>query len=81
MVNRKVLGAYFKRIDFFARDIAFRENGGSNFGSVLGSCISLLIALIVALYGFKKFLVLNNYEDTNFNEFIEVNTLSEDEFG
>ena len=58
MINRKALGVYFKRIDFFARDIAFRENGGSNFGSVFGACISLLIALIVALYGFKKFFIM-----------------------
>ena len=81
MVKRKTLAAQFKRIDFFATDITFKENGGNSFGSIFGAFTSLLIALIVASYGFNKFLVMYNHEDTNFNEFIEINSLSEDEFG
>ena len=71
MIVRKTLSARFKQIDFFATDIAFRENSGNSFGSVFGATISLLIALVVASYGFNKFFVMYNYEDTIFNEFIE----------
>ena len=71
MVTTNKLRAQFKRIDLFATDITFRENDGKRFGTVFGACVSLIIALIVAIYAFNKFLVMVNYEDTNFNEFIE----------
>ena len=70
MVNRKTFSAKFKQIDFFATDIAFKENGGNSFGSIFGACISLLIALVVASYGLNKFFIMYNYEDSNFDEFI-----------
>ena len=81
MVDRKALGAYFKKVDFFATDVAFRENGGNSFGTIFGACVSLLIALIVSSYGFSKFVVMINYEDTRFNDVTEENSLSDDEFG
>ena len=80
MIKRKNLNSYFKRVDFFARDIAFKEDGGSSFGSIFGACTSLLIVLIVASYGASKFLILVNYEDTRLQEFVEKKQLSDEVF-
>ena len=81
MAKKTIFGASLKKCDLFSTDIAFRENGRNRFGSIFGACTSLIIVLIVASYGFNKFLIMINYEDTNFNEFIEQNQLSEDELG
>ena len=61
MVKRKNFATWFKKVDFFATDVGFRENGGDKFGSVFGACTSLLIALIVASYCFNKFLIMLNH--------------------
>ena len=68
-MKKKNLKAKFKSIDFFATDISFRENGGDSFGSIFGAFNSLIIALIVAIYGINKFIIMQNYEETVFNEY------------
>ena len=69
MVKIKTLGRQFKQFDFFSKSIALRVNGSDSFGSIFGACTSLIIALVLAAYGVNKFLIMWNYEDTNFNEF------------
>ena len=55
-------------------------NGSNSFGSIFGACNSLIIALVLAAYGINKFLIMWNYDDTNFNEFPVKNELSDKEF-
>ena len=43
--------------------------------------MSILVGLTVALYGCNKFLIMNSYNDTIFNEYIVRNGLSDKEFG
>ena len=76
MVERNNLIRKFRHLDFFARNIAFREDGGNQFGSVFGAFISLIAALIVAAYGLNKFIIMRNYDDTIFNEYSVKNGLS-----
>ena len=80
MINMKKLATYFRRADFFATDVAFRENGGQSFGSIFGSFLSLLIALVVSSYGISKFIIMINREDTYFNEWIVENELTDDDY-
>ena len=70
----------FKKIDLFATNIAFREDGGDQFGSIFGALISLLVSLIVAVYGLNKFIIMKDHEDTHFNEYSERNGLSTEAF-
>ena len=44
------------------------------------NCTSLIIGLVLAAYGINKFLIMWNYDDTNFNEFPVKNELSDREF-
>ena len=70
MVKRNSVKTYFKSVDIFATDISFKENGSQSFGSIFGSSVSLMIVFIIALYGLDRFIVMANYEDTNFSEYI-----------
>ena len=81
MVQRNHLVRKFKELDLFAKNIAFREDGGDQFGSVFGAFISLLVTMIVATYGLNKFLIMKNYEDTQFNNYSVKNGLSTERFG
>ena len=55
-------------------------DGNDSYGSYFGTFTSLIIALVLAAYGINKFLIMWNYEDTNFNEFSGKNELSVEEF-
>ena len=48
---------------------------------MIGSVISLIIILLVAVFGVKKFMIVINYEDTNYNEYVEKKMLTEDVIG
>ena len=69
MVSLNKFAYYFKRVDIFYNNIEFRENKGNNFQTVFGALISLAVALVVALYGTKKFIIMKDYGDTQFNEY------------
>ena len=81
MVKRNTFSGRFKKLDLFAKNIAFREDGGDQFGSVFGALISLMVALVVAAYCLNKFLIMKNYEDTQFNNYSVKNGLSTERFG
>ena len=49
----------FKKIDFFATDVTFKENGTDAFQSVFGACVSLLITLVLILYFINKFIIMS----------------------
>ena len=80
MVKKNSLISEFKKFDFFSTSIGFRQNGAESFGSVFGTCISLIIAIVIALYGVNKFVIMSNYDDTQFNEYVVKNGLSETSF-
>ena len=65
----------FRKIDLYSQRIGFRVNGNDSLGSIFGACISLVMITIVATYGFHKFLVMKNYDDTRFNEYVGKNEL------
>ena len=71
----------FKRFDFYQTNIAFRENGGDSFGSNFGACTSLIITIIVALYTTHKFVIMRNYDDTQYSEYLVKKGLSDGEYG
>ena len=75
MVKKITFGDKFKKIDLYSQTIGFRVNGNDSLGSTFGSCISLVMITIVATYGFHKFLVMKNYDDTRFNEYVGKNEL------
>ena len=81
MAKRNGLQTYFKRVDIFGTDVAFRESGGESFGSIFGAVNSLIIVLIVSLYGINKFTIMNHYEDTLFNEYTVKQGLTTDLLG
>ena len=81
MVKKISFVGVLKRLDFFATNIAFRENRGDSFGSVFGACTSLFIALIVASYATRRIGIMFDNSDTKFNEYSVKNGLSQEEFG
>ena len=80
MVSSNKFARQFKRIDIFYNNIEFRENKGNNFQTVFGALISLAVALVVALYGTNKFMIMRDYGDTQFNEYIVRDGLESTEF-
>ena len=58
MANKRSLSKGLRDMDFFASNVTFKENGGSNFGSVFGACASLIITMIVAAYRINKFIIM-----------------------
>ena len=58
MGKKSTFSSRFKKLDLYATDVSFRENGGDSFGSIFGACVSLVIILVVAAYGIGKFLVM-----------------------
>ena len=81
MVKKRSIGNYFKNIDLFQNNIAFREDGGDSFRSMCGAWTSLFIAITVIVYGYNKFDIMFNYQDTKFNEYTVIQGLSEETFG
>ena len=69
MMKRKDFKSCFKKIDFYATDVSFRENGSESFGSIFGSINSLIIAMVVALYGINKYVIMSNYDDTKYYDY------------
>ena len=81
MVTKSTIGDLFKRIDFFQTNASFRVKGGDSFASVFGACMSLLVGTIIALYGFNRFIIMRQYEDTNYMEYSIKNGLTEEVIG
>ena len=69
------------RIDLFASNVDFKENGGDSFGSVIGSVTSLIIVLLVTMFGIEKFMIVINHQDTNHNEYVVKRALTKDVIG
>ena len=80
MVKNSSLSRSARQFDFFSKGISFQVDGRDSYGSIFGTFTSLIIVLVIATYGIHKFLIMLNYEDTNFNEFSVQNELSLKEF-
>ena len=81
MGKKRTFGSSFKKIDMFASDVSFRENGGDSFGSITGSVMSLAIILLVASYGFRRCVTVMHYADTNQNQFVVKKQLTQEVVG
>ena len=75
----KSLSDNFKKLDLYSQNISFRINDNNSLGSICGACVSLVLMILVATYGFHKFLVMKNYDDTRFNEYVGKNELLDHE--
>ena len=54
------------RIDKFGESASFSIAGQSEFSSVCGTLISIMVLSVVIPYGFNKYLIMNDYDDTSF---------------
>ena len=61
------LGEKMMEIDKYGESASFNIAGKSSFPSVYGTLISILVLVIVIPYAINKFVVMRNYEDTNFS--------------
>ena len=58
----------------------FEEPLNIPFRSFVGSFTSLVIWILIGVYGVHRFTIMNDYDDTIFNEFTVKNELSDNEF-
>ena len=59
MLKRKLLA-----FDILGENVNFNVGGQSSHQSVLGLVVSLAIFVLVGAYGFKKFIVMLEYQET-----------------
>ena len=60
------LGASIMSIDKYGESATFSIGGKSSYPSIIGTLISILILFVVVPYGFNKFIIMKDYEDTSF---------------
>ena len=70
------IGEKVMQIDKYGESASFTIAGRSSYPSVYGTIISMLIFTVVIPYGFNKFIVMKNYEDTNFQSITLENAIS-----
>ena len=76
------LGQKVMELDNYGEAASFNIAGKSSYPSVYGTLISILILAVVIPYGTNKFIVMRNYEDTNFMSItLESGTSVDEEFG
>ena len=75
MAKKKSLSNSFNKLDLFSSNVTFLVNGNQTLGSTFGALTSIILIVLLSIYGFNKFLVMLNYEDTRFNEFVVKNGL------
>ena len=64
------LGDKIKKLDSFGEGVVFNIGDGKTaHKSYLGSLLTLIIIVITANYGFKRFTIMMEYEETLFHEF------------
>ena len=64
------------QIDKYGESASFNIAGRSSYPSVYGTIISMLILAVAFPYGVNKFVVMKNYEDTNFQSITLENEIS-----
>ena len=69
MTNKISFTNLLKKIDLFPSGVSFRFSGRESVGSIFGSCVSVVILIIVATYGYRKFDIMLEREDTTFMEY------------
>ena len=76
------LGEKMMEIDKYGESASFNIAGKSSYPSVYGTLISILVLVIVIPYATNKFVVMQNYEDTNFSSItLENGTSMKEEIG
>ena len=64
-MNRGLSGL-IRTVDRFGETINFQINGRPTFTSWPGTIITLIIYILTFIYAQQKFVMMLNYEDTNF---------------
>ena len=73
MVRTSVSGC-LKSIDSFSIPLS------AQFGTVFGACMTLIMWFVLSVYGLNKLIIMNSYNDTQFNQYSVKHGLSRDEF-
>ena len=60
------IGETIMSIDKYGESASFNIAGKRTYPSVYGTFISILIFAVVIPYGTNKFMIMRNYEDTNY---------------
>ena len=60
----------FKRLDIFGEGIDFNVRGQNKHKTICGTLLSLVIYFFVIAYAIRKFHVLQDKEDTNYQTFV-----------
>ena len=61
---RKEISGYLKSFDKFGDSVEFKINGRTTFGTWTGSIVTLIIYILISIYGYKKFFIMWDYQDT-----------------
>ena len=68
-----------KSIDIFGDSVGFTvNNGSSTYQTWTGTFVSIVIQILVIIYAVKKFTIMTNYEDTNFQSILEKHAIPVD---
>ena len=65
-VSRKLMS-----IDKYGETKSFSIAGNNTYPSVFGTLITLIIFVVIVPFGFNKFIIMRDREDTNFQSTIE----------
>ena len=61
----------------FGETPSFEINGEGSYNTLIGTLLSILILIIVIPYGHRKYVIMNEYNDTNFAEAVVKRSLIE----
>ena len=68
----------FQRIDFlFGKSFGLRMNGKNQTTSCIGSVFSLIIYVLVLTYSVRKVLIMEQFDDTKHQFFLDVDGLNQ----
>ena len=66
-------------IDKYGEQSSFNIGGRNTYRSVFGTFVSMVVLLVVIPYGFNKFIVMKEYDDTSFQSITIENAFEEGE--
>ena len=66
-------------IDKFGETPTFTVNGRDTYSSLIGMVLTLVILGVVIPFGFNKFIIMREYDDTNFQSIVNEQTVGPEE--
>ena len=64
-ISKRISKSY-KLLDTFGESVGFTVDGSATHRTCIGSFVSMIVFILVFIYGFEKYFIMMDREDTNF---------------